>query len=130
MKKNEISLKVFFLSQPLLHTEWISLLGDKYYHSLTFKLEVTKDLASAQVIAWDGVITPKNATYMKEVIQSLSDKKVLLIQGEASTLLKTHPIVSQINLESHSYVELPGWSALPEEMIAALEICRQKVGHV
>ncbi len=125
-----MSLKIFFLSQPLLHTEWLSLMGDKYCHSMPFKLEVTHDVESAQIVAWDGVITAKSASLMKSVLGLLKDNKILLIQGEARTLFKDHPIISQVDLELLNYVEMPGWSVLPEEMIAALEICLQRVSHV
>ena len=29
-------LKIFSLGQPLMHTEWRSILGDKYCHALPF----------------------------------------------------------------------------------------------
>lgn len=130
MKKNEVGLKVLLLSQPLQHTEWLSLMGDKYYSALPFAIEFTHELSAAEIIVWDGVMTPKSQKVYQDVVHSLREGKVLLLQGEARTLLKKHPIVSQVNIEEMKCVDLPGWSILPEEMIVALEKCHQKLKNV
>ncbi len=131
MQKKDIPvLKIFLMSQPLANTEWSSLLGDKYLGSTSFRWEFVENIQDSEVIAWDGVITPKFSIFKDQIFSLLASGRVLLIQGEARTLYKSHPFVELFNLESVKLVELPGWSVLPEEMISALELCRQKLGHV
>lgn len=124
------ALKIFLFSQPILSTEWLSLLGHKYHASLPFSWEFTQVLEEANVIAWDGVLTPKMKSYQDRLFKKLETGAILLLQGEARTMLENHPFVTLISLNQLRYVELPGWSVLPEEIMMALTICHQKLSHV
>ena len=131
MQKNEIFvLKIYLLPQPLFSTEWLSILGDKYRNCANMRWEIVEDIKDCHVIAWDGVITPKYKIHQEEIFQQLQSGKILLLQGEARTLYKNHPFVELIDLGKISYVELPGWSVLPEQIIAALLQCHEKLAHV
>ncbi len=129
MNKPEI-LTIFCFSQPLVHTEWWSLLGDKYCHSLPFQWKIVEDPNEAKVIAWDGVITPKGNSRVVQLRKLLGEGRILLLQGEARTALARHPLVELISLEGIKVVELPGWTVLPEELIHTLEQCFQKLADV
>lgn len=130
MKEKPIPLRIYNFSHPLMHTEWLTLVGDKYHRTLPFEWEMVKDLASAQVITWDGVMTPKNQPVVDEVMASLKENKILLLMGESMTLLKNHPIVKILEPKDLKFVEVAGWNILPEEILAALESCHQKLNHV
>jgi len=120
-------LKIFCLSHPLFDTEWLSLLGDKYQGALEFDFTIVDDISEAQVVVWDGIITPKNTFYLKPVLEKIRASKILLLQGELRTLFVGHPFVKMVNLENMKYVELPGLTVLPEELLSALEQCHQKL---
>lgn len=128
--KDQVFLNIYSFSNPALHTEWASLLGDKYCHSMPFSLKFVDDINDAHVIAWDGVITPKGHHYMDKVVEKLKSGALLLLMGEARTLFKDSPIVELLNLDQIRYVELTGWSLLPEDMIQTLKSCHQKTTHV
>lgn len=130
MKEKPVPLRIFNFSHPLMHTEWVTLIGDKYHRILPFEWEMVKDLASAQVITWDGVITPKNQSLVDEILATLKDNKILLLMGESMTLLKNHPMVKILDPKDLNFVEVAGWNILPEEILAALESCHQKLNHV
>lgn len=130
MEKQTASMKIFLFSQPLLTTEWLSLMGDKYARSLKFQWELTDSLEAADVIAWDGVLTSKLKFYQDRLLKKLEKGSILLLQGDMRTLLENHPFVQLISLNQLRYVELAGWSVLPEEMLAALVSCQQKLPHV
>lgn len=130
MKENTITLKIFNFSHPLTDTEWITILSDKFCHALPFKWEYINDFNSAQVIAWDGIITPKNQSIVAEMIKSIKGNKILLLIGESQTLYKGHPIVKLLDTHQLNIVEIPGWNILPEEILAALVKCYQKLIHV
>lgn len=121
-------LKVYCLSQPLLMTEWRSVLSDKFCHSLPFQLELTDDPAQASIVAWDGVISAKMQRLLPE-IESILKGKTLLLMGEAQTLLRDHPFV-RIFSSVEEAPQLTGWSVLPEELLATLMSCFQKSSHV
>lgn len=123
-------LKIFSLGQPLMHTEWKSILGDKYCHALPFDYAITDNVDDATVIAWDGVISLKQRRIEKELIQHLQKGKVLLRMGESQTLLQSHPFVKLFQSPEIATIQLNGWSVLPEEILAALEACYQKMNHV
>jgi Ni,Fe-hydrogenase III small subunit len=127
MKKERALLKIFTLSHPLLETEWLSLLGDKYSGALEFDFIIVDDVNEAQVVVWDGIITPKNTFYIKPLLEKIKTSKILLLQGEMRSLFTGHPFVKMVNLENMKYVELPGLSVLPEELLGALEQCYQKL---
>ena len=127
MKKERPVLRVFCLSHPLFSTEWLSLSGDKYLGAMPFDVEIVEDIFTAEVVAWDGVITPKNTYYLKSMVEKIKATKVLLLQGEMRSLFEGHPFVKSVNLENMKYVELPGLTAMPEELLGALEQCYQKL---
>ncbi len=123
-------LKIYLFSGPLLSTEWPSLLGDKYVHALKFSWEFVNVPEEADVIVWDGVISPKLSIYADRVMSRLQVGKVLLLTGEARTLYENHPFVKLLQLDQLRYVEVPGWSVLPEELLEAMTSCYQKLGYV
>ena len=127
MNKDRSTLKVYCLSHPLFDTEWLSLLGDKYVGSMSFDLELVDDILTAEVVVWDGIITPKNTFYIKPMLEKIRSSKVLLLQGEMRSLFVGHPFLKLVNLENMNYVELPGLTVLPEELLGALEQCHQKL---
>lgn len=122
-------LKVHCLSMPQVSTEWGSLLGDKYRQALAFDIELTDDPREAQVIAWDGIVGRKLEALMPEIINLLKDK-VLLLTGESTTLMQDSPFVRYVQVEPQAHVDLPGWTILPEDLLASLEACYQKIIHV
>lgn len=125
MVKKE-TLKIHCLSQPLLHTEWDSLMGDKYAHALPFTVEFVDQWEEAEIIAWDGIITVKNAYHMEKIIAALKAGKKLLLQGEARTAYRDNPLAKLVDLEGLAYEELPGWCVPPEDILQIL----QKLKHV
>jgi hypothetical protein len=130
MKEKPAPLRIFNFSHPLMHTEWLTLVGDKYHRTLPFEWEMVKDLSLAQVITWDGVISPKNQPVVNELLEALKGNKILLLIGESMTLLKNHPIVTLLDPKDLKFIEVSGWNVLPEEILAVLESCHQKLNHV
>lgn len=130
MKEKQETLNVFNFSHPLIQSEMLSLEGDKYSGILPFAWKFVPVIEEAQVVVWDGVVTPKNKPHVTRMLESVKDKKVLLVLGESLTLFKDHPIVSTMDVSNLRTVEVPGWSALPEEILTAFEACREKLGHV
>lgn len=127
MKEKVAALRIFQFSHPLMQTEMLSVLGDKYSHVLPFEWELVKDLSLADVILWDGIVTPKNTTYVERFLETLQGNRVLLIFGESMTLFKNHPLVRKAHVPEEKLIELPGWNILPEEILAAFELCREKL---
>lgn len=123
-------LKIFSLGQPLMFTEWKSILGDKYCHALPFDYVLTESIDEASVIAWDGVISLKQRRFASELIQHLQKGKILLRMGESQTLFQSHPFIQLFQSPEITSIALNGWSVLPEEILAALEACYQKLTHV
>lgn len=123
-------LKIFSLGQPLMHTEWRSILGDKYCHALPFDYLITESIDEASVIAWDGVISLKQRRIEDELISHLQKGKVLLRMGESQTLFADHPFIKLFQSPEIATIQLGGWSVLPEEILAALEACYQKMTNV
>lgn len=130
MKDKTQPFKIFNFSHPLMATEVLSLLGDKYAQTLPFEWEFSTDYASSDVVLWDGVITVKNASLTQNMIEDVKQGKVLLLIGESLTLLKDHPMVKLQNTENLNVVEVPGWNVLPEEILLAIENCHKKSKHV
>jgi Ni,Fe-hydrogenase III small subunit len=130
MSDKPVPLRIYNFSHPLIATEILSLQGDKYNKSLPFSWTMTDDFSSADVIAWDGVITPKNQAMVRTLVDSFQSGKILLLLGESMTLMRDHPLVSMIDLTNLNYIELAGWSVLPEEILAAFEACREKLQNV
>lgn len=130
MKEKPLPLRIYNFGHPLMHTEWPTLMGDKYHHTLPFEWEMVNDVTAAQVVTWDGIITPKNQSMVENMMGEMKGNKILLLIGESMTLLKNHPIVKLLDPKDLNFVEVAGWSILPEEILAALESCHQKLNHV
>lgn len=128
--KDKNSLKIFNVSHPFIMTEALSLLGDKYNQALPFELVYVDDIGLAEVIVWDGIITPKNHSMIQIILEEMKRFKVLLILNDSMTLFKDHPIVKMFDPTNLNYVELTGWSLLPEELLQALKLCHQKLQNV
>lgn len=129
--KNEVQpLRIYNFSHPLMKTEWLSLAGDKYNGVLSFPWEIVSDYATADVVVWDGVISPKMSEAVTRLLEDLKNTKVLLLMGESMSSLRDHKIVKLVELDQIRYVELPGWSVLPEDILGAIEQCHQKLKHV
>jgi len=124
------SLAIYQVSHPFMMTESFSLLGDKYLHALPFSLNYVDKIDEADVIIWDGVITPKNHVLAEMILEEMKKTKVLLLLNESMTLLKNHPIIKMFDPINLNYVELTGWDTLPEEFLGALELCHQKLRNV
>lgn len=130
MKEEAKVLKIFHLSHPLMTTEWTAVLGDKYSNSLPFSWSFVNNIQEAQVVVWDGVITPKMEPLLAPLLEDFKQTKVLLLVGESMTSLKNHSMVKLVSLDDLRYVEISGWSVLPEEILGAIEACNQKLNHV
>lgn len=122
-------LTIYRLGGPLLSTEWSSIMGDKYRGHLSFEPVLVNSPETAQIIVWDGVITPKSAPHINLLLDTVSEKTIFLITGEASTFLRDHPFV-KLSSKNLSAVFLPPSRVLPEELLEALDECRKKAGHV
>jgi hypothetical protein len=129
MAQPAFTLLIYGLNQPLLTTEWVSMLGDKFSQALPFQFLLTDDISAAHVVAWDGVISPKLERIIPEIEKHLATK-ILLFMGESQTLLRDHPIVRLYQGNPERTFQLTGWSVLPEEILAMLETCYQKIQHV
>jgi hypothetical protein len=129
--KNSKVLKIFLLSRSSLAIQWSSLMGDKYSHALPFPWEFTTHLHDADVISWDGFMNSKSSYYYQEVIEVLKDKKSLLIlENEATSLYQKNSFLSRICLDDIPFIELSGGNVVPEDLLAALEECHKRLGHV
>lgn len=105
-------------------------MGDKYCHALPFELVFTEKLEEAAVVVWDGVITPKMERIFPAIEEELKKGKILILTGESQTLYKNHSNVRFFHSPEVATIELHGWTVLPEEMLAALETCYQKITNV
>lgn len=130
MKKTEETLSLFMMGQPAFETEFTSISGDKFKDALPFKINVVDDFKSAQVIAWNGVTTPKSSAVGEEILKRLQEGVVLLYVSEPRTLFKGHPFLKFISLENIKVVEVSGSDLLPEEILLALQKCWEKIKHV
>lgn len=124
MKQNQ-SLKVYNFSHLLLHTEVTAILGDKFIQSLPIFWEITSDIEKSNVIIWDGLITTKNKVFVDKVIEEIKKGRVLLLLRD-----NARNVARSVNLEGLNYVELSSWSALPEEILLALNECHKKLSNV
>lgn len=130
MKEQQTKIKIFNFSHPLMVTEGLSLIGNKYAKTLPFEWSFTSDFAEAQIIVWDGFVNPKNEKIIMTKIANLTASQVLLIMGESITLFNNHPILKKADFKSVKYVSLPGWNVLPEEILLAFEECYKKISNV
>ncbi len=127
MDKN--ALNIYCLGGPHLSTEWMSIMGDKYRGHCSFEPVLVSTPEDAEVVVWDGILTPKNSRIIQELLDRLSDKVVFLISGEASTFHLDHPFV-RLNSRELPTVFLSPSKTLPEEILDALQECRKKASHV
>jgi len=130
MKETQRTLKIFSLSTPLIFTELLSVIGDKYKSALPFSWEFTRDFSSADIVVWDGVETLKNQKIVQKVLGSLSAKKILLLVDGSSTLLGKESPSKVVKVDKAECVELRGWNILPEDILSAFEACQKKLEHV
>lgn len=130
MKQTTTVTKVFNFSHPLMTTEMLSLLGDKYANCLPFLWEISNDYDQSDIVLWDGIMTPKNNEVVEKILNDVKSGKVLLLLGDSQTLHKNRPGIKILNTENLNIVELSGWSILPEELLAAIENCYKKLKHV
>lgn len=130
MKEKTEPLRIYNFSHPLMATEMLSLLGDKYSDTLSFPWEFTQDYQRSDIVLWDGVLTIKNEESVSKVLEHVRSGKVLLLVGESMTLLKDHPMVKLADTSGLNVVEVPGWNILPEEILSAFESCHKKLNHV
>lgn len=128
MKERIFKLKVFSFSHPLIQSEFISLLGDKYCNAFSFEWEFCVDLDQAHIIFWDGVISPKNRAYV-EKINLVLPQKILVILGESKSLFKERLGISFFDKQGPNIIQLSSWSILPEEIMAVFEIGFKKFNH-
>jgi Ni,Fe-hydrogenase III small subunit len=130
MKEKEKTLQIFNFSHSLINTELLSLLGNKYHGALPFSWEFTTEIESSDVILWDGVITPKNNRYVEKLLSESRSGKILLLLGESRTLFQEQPGIKLLNIDHLNIVELPGWNALPEEILSSFYTCYKKLKNV
>lgn len=130
MKKNIETLKIYQLPNPLMSTELLALLGNKYFEALSFRWEFVSDISQCDVVIWDGVINSKSARIYETMIPYIDDKKMLMLVRDSLAYPSENPMIKLIDLEKVQYVEISGWGALPEEILAALEQCYKKIKHV
>lgn len=130
MKDKQTPLRIYSFSHPLMLTEWLSILGNKYLETLPFAWEITNDYKNSDVVIWDGVITSKNRGLIETMLPDFKASKILLLMGESMTLFRDHPAVKFVDTSELKFVEVSGWSILPEEILSALETCYQKLKNV
>jgi Ni,Fe-hydrogenase III small subunit len=130
MKDKQVAFKIYHFSHPLMQTEMISLAGDKYKNVLPFEWTFVNSFNEADVVVWDGIITPRNQGYIRDMLENIGSTKALLLLGESLTLFRNHPMVQELKFDSIKKVEVAGWNILPEEILAAFEACREQLTHV
>jgi hypothetical protein len=130
MKKEKLELKFFCLGHPALSTEMLSILGDKFSHSLPFEIKMTSSIEDSSVIVWDGIISLKMRRIFPEILNYLRQNRVLLLIGDSVTLTEGQEILKQFRPDEIAGVYLNGWNLLPEEILQGLMDCYQKIKHV
>jgi hypothetical protein len=128
--KNHLALKIFPLSSPVMFTELLAVMGDKYKRALPFQWEICRDFSSANVVFWDGVKTIKNQKIVQKVLENFSSRKILLLVDGSSTLFENRSSVKVLGVENVSCIQVRGWNVLPEELLTALKACHKKLEHV
>jgi Ni,Fe-hydrogenase III small subunit len=130
MKEKSKPLLIYQLSHSLMVTEILALAGAKYASSMPFTWELTDDYETSDIVLWNGILSLKNEEFLTKIIDDIRSRKVLLLIGEAITLFTDHPFVKVPDLGDLKMVEIPGWSALPEDLLMALESCEKKLKNV
>lgn len=129
MKEKSKKLKFYNFSHPLLDTEILSLLGDKYISALPFSLELSQNYDECDVVLWDGLISPRRNSFLERVLRDVREKKLLLLLANSDSLFRDHPIVSIVEYQDR-VVKVGGMGLLPEDILDAFEKCFQKLNHV
>ncbi len=129
-KETQQPLRLFCFSHLLLATELPALTGDKYGSALPFPWELTTEYTAADVVLWDGVITPRNRPMAARILEDVRGPKVLLLIGESATLFRQNPLVELVDPQAFNAVELAGWNVLPEDILEAIAKCHKRVNRV
>lgn len=101
-------------------TEWLSLEGSKFKDALSFPWKFVSSPKEAHVIVWDGVLTPKLSHRKAEIMEMLIPKKILICNGA----------IEDAHFDSVEKVILPGLTNKPEELLAALNECFERLKNV
>jgi hypothetical protein len=129
-KIKQIPLKIYILSHSLMKTEFLALLGDKYRAALPEGAMLVNRPDEANVIGWDGLLTPKLKPDLLNFIEANKDQKIFLILGSYLELTATHASKGGIYPDESQIVSIPRAHPLPEELLAALIECHKKINHV
>lgn len=128
MKSPKKLLRIFNFSHPLMVTESLALLGDKYVSALPFKISAVNNIQDSDIVLWDGVLTPKNKKMVNRMMESLSPSRLLIIMGESYTLLDENEVVKVYETREEKISS--GWSLLPEDLLNVLLDCHKKLQNV
>lgn len=126
---NTGTLKFYCLGGPHSSTEWWSITGDKYRDYKGLNPVMVTAPEEAEIIIWDGIISPKSAAHINELLDNIAGSVVFLMTGEAATFHRDYPVV-KINNRDLPAVFLPPSRVLPEELLEALDECRKRRNHV
>ena len=113
-------MNVYIFQNPMQSTEWLSLEGSKFKDALSFPWKFVSDPKEANVIVWDGVMTPKLLHRKTEIMDMLIPRKILICNGA----------LEDANFDSVQKVILPGISNRPEELLFALAECFERLKNV
>lgn len=125
MKEEKKVLKVFTFSSILMDTELLALLGHKFT-TLPFSIEYVNSIQDSSLVIWDGIITPKNKSYVDELMNHLGPSRRALILSDMKSLWVNHPRVQTITLNEYMD-DLNAWTVLPEELLFTLENIYKKL---
>lgn len=129
--KKATPLRIFSFTHSLVETEFPCLLGDKFVHALSIPWEMTSSISEANVIAWDGIITPKNNSYVQKIKTLLEEGRILLLLPNQWTIFNaSSPVKIFDTREVQGIVELNGAGPVPEEILMGLKTCYEKINHV
>jgi hypothetical protein len=122
------TLTIYNLNNPLFRTEWVSLLGDKYFQALNSEIVLTDKLELADVIVWDGLVSPKMSRLLAEFLSKVKADRYLVLVGEG---FSQNDYVSSFEAKNLANVfHISGWTALPEKLLELLNHLSQKKKNV
>jgi Ni,Fe-hydrogenase III small subunit len=122
------TLTIYNLNNPLFRTEWVSLLGDKYFKALGFEIVLTDKLEGADIIVWDGLISPKMSRLLPGFLSKIKAERYLILVGEG---ISHNDYISSFEAgKLTNIIHIPGWSALPEKLLELLNYLSQKQKNV
>jgi Ni,Fe-hydrogenase III small subunit len=113
-------MNVYLFQNPMQSTEWLSLEGSKFKDALSFPWKFVQDPKEANVIVWDGFVSPKLAHRKTEIMEMLIPRKILICNGA----------IDSEDFESVQKVILPGITNRPEELLGALVECFERLKNV